>query len=201
MKLQSVLKSDYISLFFMTLFTMLTIVNNQISVFYIIYLFWFHEFLRTIIKTGFYILKKEQITHQQAYLATLKSKVFILFVYFIFIFIFFGLMLDWKNDDLIIINLEVLMLKNTLFNLTLATFLTRELLLYFNDDLKKINGNVFLSNGVIILHISIIIGILIWGFLPKSWYENTNSNILSAVVIAPFLLLKMFFEIQTVNQK
>lgn len=201
MKLQSVLKSDYISLFLMTIFTMLTIVNNQISVFYIIYLFWFHEFLRTIIKIGFYIFKKEQIENRQAYLATLKSKLYILFVYFIFIFIFFGLMLDWKNDDLIIINLEVLMLKNTLFNLTIATFLVRELLLYFNDDLKSFNRNVFLSNGVIILHISIIIGILIWGFLPKTSYENTNSNILSAIVIAPFLLLKMFFEVQTIHQK
>lgn len=199
MKLQSIFNSDYISLFFMTVFTLLSIINNEISVFYIVYLLWFHEFLRTAIKLIFYVFKKEKIEHKQAYFITLKSKLFILTVYFIFIIIFFGLMLDWKNQDLILINLEVFMFKNTFFNLTSATFLARELMLYFNNELNKIDKNVFLSKGIIILHISILIGILIWGFLPKSIYENTNSNILSGFVIAPFLLLKLFFEVKKVR--
>lgn len=199
MKLQSILKIDYISLFFMTVFTAFSIVNKEISVFYIIYLFWFHEFLRNSIKIGFYLFKKEKIAFLEVYLKTIKSKSFILFVYFIFIFIFFGLMLDWENTDLIMINFEVLMFKNTLFNLTTALFLARELMSYYNNELEKNYKNVFLSNGVIILHISIILGMLIWGFLPKSIYENNSSNILSAIVIAPFLILKLFFEIVGIN--
>ncbi|MDP5105699.1 MAG: hypothetical protein NWQ31_05965 [Polaribacter sp.] len=201
MRLQSFLKTSYVSLLFMTFFTLMTIVNNEISVFYMIYLFWFHEFIRTLISIAFYIFKRDKIADKQTYYATLKSKLFILCIYFIFIFIFFGLMLDWKNNELLFINLQVLMLQHTLFNLTLITFSLRELLLFFNDDLKNLNGNVFLSKGVIILHISIILGILIWGFLPKDWYENTNSNILSGLVIAPFLLLKMFFEIKEAQYK
>ncbi|MGJ8743129.1 hypothetical protein [Polaribacter sp.] len=199
MKLQSVVKVDYISLFFMTVFTLWSIVNNEISVFYIIYLFWFHEFLRTIIKVAFYVFKKDKIAHQRAYWSTLKSKLFVLFIYFVFIIIFFGLMLDWKNSDLIFINLEVFMLKNTMFNLTSAIFLVRELLLYYKDELLKFNGNIFLSRGVIILHISILLGMCIWAFLPKTMYENTHSNIVSGIVIAPFLLLKLYFEINEVR--
>jgi lipid-A-disaccharide synthase-like uncharacterized protein len=91
MKLQSVLISDCISLFFMTLFTLITIVDNQKSVSYIIYLFWFSKFLRTLLKIGFYLVKRD--------------KVFILFAYFIFIFIFFGIMPNWENTNLILINL------------------------------------------------------------------------------------------------
>lgn len=196
MKILSVLKSEYISLFFMTVFTLLNILNNQISVFYIIYLFWFHEFLRTVFKFGFYLFKREKIIHQHVYYENIKSKAFILTIYFIFIFIFFGLILDWKNSNLIFINLETFMFKNNMFNLTVVTFLVRELMLYFNDELKSITENVFLSKGIIVLHISIIIGMLIWGFLPIDFYENTNSNLLSGLVIAPFLFLKLFFEIK-----
>jgi hypothetical protein len=56
-----------------------------------------------------------------------------------------------------------------------------------------------LSKEIIILHISIIIGLFIWGFLPKDFYENSNSNLLSGIIFAPFLLLKLFFEIQFMN--
>lgn len=198
MRLQSFFKTDYVSLLFMTFFTFLAIVNNEITVFYIIYLLWFHEFLRTIIRIAFYILKRSKIIDKQTYYTTLKGKLFILWIYFIFILIFFGLMLDWKNEDLIFINLQVLMLQHMLFNLTLVTFFIREMILFFNDDLRNINANVFLSKGIITLHISIILGILIWGFLPKNWYENTDSNLLAAAVIAPFLLLKLYFEVQQV---
>lgn len=199
MKIRTLIIPDYLSLSFMTVFTLLTILNNQISVFYIIYLFWFHEFLRTIIKLVFYIFKREKIVDKSAYFKTIKDKMFVLFIYFIFIFIFFGLIIDWKNNPLIFINLEVLMLKNTMFNLTIATFLVRELLLYINDELNSFKEHFFLSNGIIILHISIIIGMFIWGFVPKSIYENSNSNLLSGLIIAPFLLLKFFFELNGAN--
>ena len=195
------IKFEYISLFLMALFTIFTIVNNQISVFYIIYLFWFDEFLRTAFKFGFYLFKREKIDQQEAYWKTIKDKMFILFVYFIFILVFFGLMIDWENSDLILINFEVLLFKNTMFNLTIAIFLARELMLYFKDGLKNFNENVFLSNGVIILHISIIIGMVIWKFLPSYIYENSNTNVLSGIVIAPFLLLKLFFEIKEIKEE
>ena len=200
MKLESKVLSEYISLFFMTVLTLITVVTNQISVFYIIYLFWFDEFLRTIFNFIFYFFKREGIVNPHFYLGTIKSKMFVLFVYFIFIFICFGLMIDWKNSDLILINLSVLVFKNELFNFTIITFLGRELLLYFKNDTSTIIEHFFLSNRVIVLHISIILGMFILGFLPKSIYENSNSNILSGVIIVPFLLLKLFFEIMEIRK-
>ena len=200
MKLQSKVISEYISLFFMTVFTLLTIINNQISVFYIIYLFWFDEFLRTIFKFIFYYFKIKNIEAKQLYFSTIKSKLFVLFIYFIFIVVCFGLLIDWKKTDLILLNFEVFLFKNELFNFTIATFLGRELLLYFKNEFNIIHQNIFLSKRIIVLHISIIIGMCIWGFLPKHLYESSNSNILSGLIILPFLLLKLFFEIQEINK-
>ena len=95
---------------------------------------------------------------------------------------------------------EVFLFKNELFNFTIATFLGRELLLYFKNEFNIIHQNIFLSKRIIVLHISIIIGMCIWGFLPKHLYESSNSNILSGFIILPFLLLKLFFEIQEINK-
>jgi hypothetical protein len=185
----------------MTVFTLLTIINNQISVFYIIYLFWFDEFLRTIFQFIFYYFKRKEIKGHPLYFKTIKSKLFVLFIYFIFIIVCFGLLIDWKNTDLILINFEVFLFKNELFNFTIVTFLGRELLLYFKNELNIIHQNIFLSKRIIILHISIIIGMCIWAFLPKYIYENSSSNILSAIIISPFLLLKLFFEIQEIKHE
>jgi len=179
----------------MSIFTALAVINNQISVFYLIYLFWFDEFLRTVSSFICYFFKRKKLKLPQAYFAAAKSKMFLLFLYVVFIFIFFGLILDWKNTNLIFINFEVLMFKNSLFNFTIITFLVREMILYFKNEFHTINKNSMLSREIIILHISIIIGMFIWGFLPKDFYENSNSNLLSGLIVAPFLLLKLFFEI------
>ena len=189
--------TNYVSLALMSTFTLMAVANNQISVFYIVYLFWFDEILRTVSRFVFYIFKKQFIQNHLVFISNIKSKFFLLFVYFVFIVIFFGFIIDWKNQDLILINFEVLLFQSSMFNFTLITFIVRELFLFFKNEYETVSGNILLSKGIIILHISIIIGMLIWGFLPKNFYENSNSNMLSAIVIAPFLLLKLFFEIKT----
>lgn len=197
MILKASVVTNYVSLALMSTFTLMAVANNQISVFYIVYLFWFDEILRTVSKFVFYIFKKQFIQNQLVFISNIKSKFFLLFVYFVFIVIFFGFIIDWKNQDLILINFEVLLFQSSMFNFTLITFIVRELFLFFKNEYETVSGNILLSKGIIVLHISIIIGMLIWGFLPKNFYENSNSNMLSAIVIAPFLLLKLFFEIQT----
>lgn len=197
MILKASVVTNYVSLALMSTFTLMAVANNQISVFYIVYLFWFDEILRTVSKFVFYIFKKQFIQNQLVFISNIKSKFFLLFVYFVFIVIFFGFIIDWKNQDLILINFEVLLFQSSMFNFTLITFIVRELFLFFKNEYETVTGNILLSKGIIVLHISIIIGMLIWGFLPKNFYENSNSNMLSAIVIAPFLLLKLFFEIKT----
>lgn len=197
MILKASVVTNYVSLALMSTFTLMAVANNQISVFYIVYLFWFDEILRTVSKFVFYIFKKQFIQNQLVFISNIKSKFFLLFVYFVFIVIFFGFIIDWKNQDLILINFEVLLFQSSMFNFTLITFIVRELFLFFKNEYETVSGNILLSKGIIVLHISIIIGMLIWGFLPKNFYENSNSNMLSAIVIVPFLLLKLFFEIQT----
>ncbi len=189
--------SNYASLAFMSLFTLMAVINNQISVFYIIYLFWFDEFLRTIFLFFRYFFKRETVPNPQVFIQQARSKMFFLFLYFIFIFVFFGLMIDWNNSDLIFINLSALLFKNSLFNITILTFIGSELLLFLKNDFENIIGHILISKGVIVLHISIILGVFIWGFLPKEFYEFSFSNLRSGIIIAPFLLLKLFFELNS----
>jgi hypothetical protein len=197
MILKASVVTNYVSLALMSTFTLMAVANNQISVFYIVYLFWFDEILRTVSRFVFYIFKKQFIQNHLVFISNIKSKFFLLFVYFVFIVIFFGFIIDWKNQDLILINFEVLLFQSSMFNFTLITFIVRELFLFFKNEYETVSGSILLSKGIIVLHISIIIGMLIWGFLPKNFYENANSNMLSAIVIVPFLLLKLFFEIKT----
>lgn len=132
MILKASVVTNYVSLALMSTFTLMAVANNQISVFYIVYLFWFDEILRTVSRFVFYIFKKQFIQNQLVFISNIKSKFFLLFVYFVFIVIFFGFIIDWKNQDLILINFEVLLFQSSMFNFTLITFIVRELFLFFS---------------------------------------------------------------------
>lgn len=184
--------AKYISLLAMTVFTVIEVVSKQTSVFYILYLFWFDECIRTFFDGIQSRFAKNQIENPTKF--NYKEKLFLLFGYFVFIVIIFGFVIDRKDFDLIRINLTVLTFQNTLFNYSLVTFVLREIYLF-----RKVNTNVEFESqvtiGIITLHISIVLGILFW-FLSaqKLQFMTDYANV---IAIIPFLLLKLFFEIKT----
>lgn len=184
--------AQYVSLFAMIAFTVLAIANKSISVFYILYLFWWDEFLKSCFDLLKYGFKKTQIEHPRAYISNIRGRLFFLMVYFVFIVIFFGVVLDNKTFDLVALNFEVLFFKNPLFNFSVLSFLLRELYLFkFNPQLM-ISHSV-LSRGIITLHVSIILGIFIWAlFTLKFQSFKAYAALFSAI---PFLLFKIFFEV------
>lgn len=186
--------ATYLSLTAMIVFTVIELVNKQTSVFYILYLFWFDECIKTFFDRIKYQFKRNQIDNPLGFKANVKQRFFFLFVYFIFIVILFGLVMDRKDFDLIGINLTVLTFKNSFFNYSLLTFILRELYLYCNTS-EKSEATSIVSNGVIILHISIILGIFIW-FLSTRKFQ-LNPELANILVILPFLFLKLFFEIKS----
>ena len=187
---------EYLSLIVMTCITIMAIYSKQITVFYIIYLFWCDEFLKTIFDGLRYRFKKEQIQNPTNYILNIKNRFFMLLIYLVFIIVCFGLILDWNNTDLILGNFEVFFFKNTLFNISLITFLLREIYLYKNNQLV-LNSHHLLSSGIITLHISLILGIMLSFLIKKEFVVFEDYAAVFAII--PFLLLKLYFEIQEIK--
>lgn len=187
---------EYLSLIVMTCITVMAIYSKQITVFYIIYLFWCDEFLKTIFDGLRYRFKKEQIQNPTNYILNIKNRFFMLLIYLVFIIVCFGLILDWNNTDLVLGNFEVFFFKNTLFNISLITFLLREIYLYKNN-LLVLNSHHLLSSGIITLHISLILGIMLSFLIKKEFVVFENYAAVFAII--PFLLLKLYFEIQEIK--
>ncbi len=188
--------AKYISLFGIIAFTLVEVYYKQTSIFYILYLFWFDEFIKTVFERITYTFKKEKIENPLKFLQNVKGKFFMLSIYFVFIVIVFGLVIDRKDFDLIGINLTVLAFQNTFFNFSIVTFILREFYLYMNLS-RNNDDNYSVSNGIIILHLSIILGIFSWYLLTKKF--QVSLEFIGIISISPFLLLKLIFEINSVD--
>lgn len=190
--------AEYVSLIAMTTLTVVAIFNKQITVFYVLYLFWCDEFLKTIFDRLRYQFKRPQIENPVTFLANTKSRFFMLMIYLVFIIVFFGFILNWHESDLVLRNFEVFFFKNTLFNFSLISFLFREVYLYLNTS-KHVLAHHILSQGVITLHVSLILGICLWFLVKKEFL--VLENYVAVLAIIPFLLIKMYFEIQEIKGK
>ena len=185
---------NYVSLLCMTIITFFSVLDRLTTVFYILFLFWCDEFVRTFFDLINYFFRKDNIDDVAKYLSNVKSRFFFLFVYLVFIIVFFGLILEWEKSDLVVENLSVLFFKNNLFNLTIIIFIIREF--YFFQKYKiQLQSKTIVSNGIITLHISIVLGILFW-------FISTQKILLfkeyaTVISIIPFLLLKIVFEIKS----
>lgn len=188
--------AKYISLFVILAFTIVEVYYKQTSIFYILYLFWFDEFIKTVFERITYTFKKDKIENPLKFLQNVKGKFFMLFVYFVFIVIVFGLVIDRKDFDLIGVNLTVLAFQNTFFNFSIVTFVLREFYLYMNLS-RNNDDNYSVSNGIVILHLSIILGIFSWYLLTKKF--QVPLEFIGIISITPFLLLKLIFEINSVD--
>ncbi|MCB0539025.1 MAG: hypothetical protein KDE33_16045 [Bacteroidetes bacterium] len=175
----------------MLVITLLGIVQGQVTVFYIIYLFWFQELVRALVDFVCLFRKKKGISEKFNLIKTSYGSFFILFIYVVFIVILFGFMLNWKNTDLLGQNLLVLMFRNWYFNANIILFLAQYI--YFRNQADNTNLQMPLfSRRHIILHISIILGAFIQlAIVP---YFNLENMWVSALVILPFLLLKIFLD-------
>jgi len=182
-------------IFTLLLITLVALFNKQVSVFYLIYFFWFQELLRTIISLCF-ALKYENTKNKPVSLGTsFIMALFPLFVYLVFIVVLFGFMLNWGNLELLQLNFKTMLFRNLFFNINLILF-AGEIILYYYLNRKDLifsdNIQAFSSNHII-LHISIILGALIQFFIVRK-YENifTPENIWGSVlVVLPFLILKI----------
>lgn len=176
----------------MLVITLLGIVQGQVTVFYIVYLFWFQELIRTLVDFVCLIQKKKTIPEKFDLIKISFGSFFILFIYVVFIVLLFGFMLNWGNRDLLGKNILVLMFRNGYFNANMLLFLAEYIYFRSRADNTDLQMPLF-SRRHIILHISIILGGLMQlALVPR--FNLENNLWASALVIMPFLLLKIWID-------
>lgn len=179
---------DFITLLLITIWG---ITQGQVTVFYIIYLYWFQEFIRTLVDFNYIFWNQPTLKEKINCITLSYGSFFILFIYFVFIVLLFGFMLNFNNHTLLYNNMSVLVFQNTFFNLNIILFLTEYIYYRQQSDTKKISLTMF-NKRHIILHISIILGaILQLVIVPKFDMEKSWA---SALIILPFLLLKLLID-------
>lgn len=196
--------TEIFSLLAFTVITLVALQQRKITMFYLIYLFWMDEFLKSIFDAITYYFNRQNIASPANFKRLVFSRFFFLFIYFIFIIVFFGLMIDWRTEDAIITNFSIVFFKNSLFNLCLFSFLLREILHFISyKNALKAPAHSIMSKGLLTLHISIILGVFIWAIVSGK-IGDTPINLGSyktIVAIIPFLLIKLIFEILEIKSR
>jgi len=173
------------------LITIWGVVQGQVTVFYIIYFFWFQLLIRIIIDIV-YALKNSEADDKKPTPAVILGSMFIHFCYLLLIIVFFGVMLNFGNQDLVIINLRTLVLRNLGFDLNITLFAVQYGFYRKQIGNKDLQIALF-DKGHLILHISIILGAFIQMQFVRKHPEYFLGHELwdSALVVLPFLLLKI----------
>lgn len=173
-----------LNVFVFTLLTLVSLLFGQTTIFYLIYFFWCNELINMIVDRIFY-KKYTAVVEIHGY-----GSLFVMAIYGVFILVFFGLIANWKNNDLIMVNLEILFLKNWFFNINLLFVLAERIYLHKTKQPMLLSFGSFTAN-MIVLHISIIVGGLLMFFVVKNHPTIFTSDNLwgSIIIILPFLLL------------
>lgn len=171
--------------------TLLGVINGEVTVFYIVYLFWFQELIRTVVDAVFVFNKSKTTTAKSIFVSSMISSFFLLFVYLVFIVVLFGLILNLGNEKLMQQNILVVIFQNWYFNITMLLFSVEYIYFRKNEDNTSLALKIF-NRRHIILHLSIILG----GLIQMSLVPRLDLNIIwhSAVVVLPFLLLKIYID-------
>lgn len=177
--------------FTFTLLTLLSILNAQITVFYLIYFFWWNELVRIIIDRLYYKRNPNAVfvgDHRDS----IFSSFFIMAIYVVFIVVFFGFIAASDNTKLLMVNMKTLFFQNWFFNINLIFVIVEQFFLHHTHQQVEVSFGGFTPN-MIILHISIIVGGIVMFFVVKEYPEIfTPQNLWGSVLIVlPFLVLKM----------
>jgi hypothetical protein len=175
---------------FFTLITLLSVLSGETTVFYLIYFFWWNELCRLIID-GIFAKRNPNATIRTSQGNNGFASFFIMFVYFVFIVVFFGIIGSHSHDEIFSTNMGILFFQNWFFNANLIFIILERIFLHLSKESLVIHLGGFTPN-MIVLHISIILGALLILFVVKRFPDVfTPDNFWGSVVIVlPFLILK-----------
>ena len=171
--------------------TLLSVLNEQTTVFYLMYFFWCNELIRIVVDR-WYAKKNPNAVNKDWQSSDFTGGLFSMGIYWVFLVVFFGFIAASNNSKIIFTNMEVLFFQNWFFNINLIFVLVERIYLHRKQQPLTIYFGAFNPN-MIVLHVSIIVGGVILFFLVKQFPETfTPENKWSSVLIVlPFLLLKI----------
>ena len=203
-----------INILFLLLFSVYAIYSityQNASIFFIVYLFWFDELIRSI---SMYIQLKmntedlqivPKFTKSQA-LTNIKSRFFFLFVYSAFIVIVFGLFfhLDKENTDALGRNIKILFFQDIAFNVCIMIALVREIIQLRTASLNRdapIPSFSAMSGNLLTLHLSIILGAFLWAITSGKFtsFSFTLGSFNKYAIILPFFIVKFCVDLYVIN--
>lgn len=185
-------------LIFMVL-TLLSVVNGQSTVFYLLYFFWWNELIRLVLDRLCYKHNKNavyEITRNSRFFESL----FLMGIYWVFLVVIFGFIVASDNTDIVIANMQVLFFHNWFFNINLLFVLLERWYLHKTQQPLHVYFEAFNPN-TIVLHVSIIVGVVLMFFVVRNYPEifTPQNRWGSALIILPFLLLRGLMQMLTAS--
>jgi hypothetical protein len=193
-----------LSVFFFTALTLTAIVTHEITIFYVVYVFWWDEVIKTVFDLIRFVVHKNQISDLRIYKLNVFGRIYMLSIYLVFIIVCFGMLIEWSVQDLLFKNVEVLLFKNIFFNMSLILFIGREGYVFANKRKSNIEARNIFSKGIITLHLSIILGVLFWAIASNKIGNYLPDNLKQYSYIAavtPFILIKLLFDWLELKEK
>ena len=172
-----------------------SMLQGETTVFYLVYLYWWHELIASVLD-GIYFSAVAKQSKKQTLMNPIGGRIFLLSMYLVFIVVLFGFMSNWENDTLLKIYITVLVFRDPVFTLTLAGILINEWLGRYHSSLTPRNVGGPLSGRMLVLHLSIIMGAVISFMVVRKFPQFfTPDNLWGSVLVSvPFLLLKAYMD-------
>lgn len=180
------------SFLFFSLLTFISILNGKTTPFYIIYFFWCSEFIHLLVDK---LLYKRNANAIMATKNTGFSSFGLMAAYWLFIVVIFGIVANYENTKIVLVNLEVLVFQNWFFNINLIGIAAGRIYIHLSKKPVEVNeGSV--SPNMIVLHVSIILGAFMIFFVVRKFpITFTPDNFWGSVlIIIPFMLLKILID-------
>lgn len=188
----------YINLLITIAITIWALIQNQITVFYMLYLFWWQEMITIIFEIIYYYKTNKTL---RPIIKNIRGRLFMMGIYLVFIVVVFGFIIGFKPMETFIFNMETLLFKNVYFVANIIFFMLSMIMMNKNElDLEEKLSPFSLR--MIVLHISIILGAIIGLFIlnkmnSNHYYINKWASVLSAV---PFLLIRLFIDLKMARE-
>lgn len=181
----------WLNIIFVVLLPAYAVLNGFTTVFYILYLYWWHELISSSLD-GLYFYRLQKRSAVAVGRNPVWDRFFMLGIYFIFIVVFFGFVSNWGNSQLIVMNMRVLMLRDFYFLINLTCLVVNEWWMRHHYAAKYNYTQQPFAGRMLVLHISIIGGAVMYFWLTKEFPKTfTPENLWGSVIIAaPFLMAK-----------
>lgn len=183
----------WINIFLTILIPAFQILKGQSSLFYIIYIFWWAELIATTVELIDYYIRKTSKTQEQIQLVF--SRYFLLFIYFVFIVVVFGLLPSFGNQEIMKLNVKTFFFKDMVFNSSILFIIINECWYRYSkvEENETVEQSPF-SGRMMVMHLSIIFGGLIFTTAKYSNFQFAQHTFQwhSLLMAIPFLLLKTY---------